>query len=135
MFETEPAVPARARDVALDAIPWQTPDVDGTRFAVLDGRPGDHGPFSYAFFIPGGVWDRPHYHASDARIVVVSGQLRLGYGTRLRPARARTYDVGGFVLVPALAPHFDGAEVDTVLVGMAAGPWATTYLAEQQANR
>jgi len=31
------------------------------------------------------------------------------------------------VIVPAGTVHFDGSDVDTVIIGTAVGPWSTTY--------
>ncbi len=32
------------------------------------------------------------------------------------------------MIVPGGAHHFDGATIDTIIIGVASGPWATTYL-------
>lgn len=85
--------------------------------------------FTYAFFIPAGVWDAPHHHCADVHLIVVSGELRLGFGDRPTPATAETFPNGSFLHVPAGCVHFDGAEVDTVLIGTAVGPWSTEYVA------
>lgn len=84
--------------------------------------------FTYAFFIPAGVWDQPHSHIADAHLVVARGELRLGYGDQLDPDAAIRYPAGSFVYMPGHAVHFDGADLDTVLLGTAVGPWSTDYL-------
>lgn len=110
-------------------IPWETQAANGTRFALLEGRRDQAGvAFSYAFFIPAGTWDAPHSHSATARVFVAKGALRIGYGAQPDRARATTYPAGSYVLVPAGAVHFDGADEDTVIIGTAVGAWSTHYL-------
>jgi quercetin dioxygenase-like cupin family protein len=113
----------------LDSIPWQEQAADGSRFALLEGNrdaPGE--AFSYAFFIPAGGFDGPHAHSTTARVFVARGALKLGYGTAADPAKMTTYPQGSYVAVPAGMVHFDGADVDTIIIGTATGRWATTYV-------
>ncbi len=111
-----------------DTIPWQTQAPNGTRYALLEGdRQSADAPFSYAFSIPAGVWDSPHSHSATARVFVVRGVLRIGFGDRFDTALARAYPAGSYLVVPAGAVHFDGSDVDTVIIGTATGPWSTTY--------
>jgi quercetin dioxygenase-like cupin family protein len=125
------AAPAAAAPVSWtpDAIPWQQSNPDGTRFALLEGVRDQAGvPFTYAFFIPAGVWDGPHSHRATARVVVARGNLRLGYGTQLDTKKAISFPVGSIVIVPAGADHFDGADEDTIIIGTAVGSWSTDYV-------
>ena len=69
------ATPLAAAPVAWtpDTIPWQQTNPDGTCFALLEGvRNQASVPFTYAFFIPSGVWDGPHSHAATARVVAAA---------------------------------------------------------------
>lgn len=124
------AAPALAAPASWtpDTIPWEKPNPDGTRFALLEGvrdRPGI--PFTYAFFIPAGIWDGPHHHSATARVVVARGTLRLGYGDTLDKAKVGVFPSGSLLIVPAGARHFDGASEDTIIIGTAVGPWTTDY--------
>lgn len=113
----------------MESIPWQAAAANGTRFALLEGTRSQPGSsFSYAFFIPAGTWDSPHWHSTTARVFVARGVLRIGYGETLDRASAKPYPAGSYVIVPAHATHFDGADTDTVLIGVATGVWSTTYL-------
>jgi len=106
-------------------IRWQVESEDGTKWAVLEGRrdvPGE--AFTYAFLLPGGYWEH-HWHASDARVAVVRGALRVSFGHALDSLSAQAYPVGTFLLVPANTQHTMGAEVETIIIGTAVGPWAT----------
>lgn len=114
---------------ALDTLEWQETSPDGTKYALLEGRrevPGE--AFSYAFYIPAGFWDPPHHHTADARVFVLSGSLYLGYGADFGAERLTAYLAGSYLLVPAGALHFDGSDEETVIIGTAAGPWATHYV-------
>jgi quercetin dioxygenase-like cupin family protein len=124
-------IPTTAFATTVDDIAWEQTDADGTRSATLVGtrQPGE--TFTYAFFIPAGVWDQPHSHIADAHLVVARGELRLGYGEDFDRDTAARYPAGSFLHVPAGAVHFDGAEQDTVLLGTAVGPWSTDYVRSQ----
>lgn len=112
----------------VDTIPWQSAAANGTKFALLEGRRDTPGVAFYAFYIPAAVWDGPHAHSATARVFVAKGTLRIGYGTTTDERLARSYPAGSYVVVPAGAVHFDGADEDTVIIGTAIGPWSTTYL-------
>ncbi len=109
------------------AIVWPPADTDGTKFAFLEGRNDVLGrSFSYAYFIPAGHWEH-HWHSGEVRVFVMSGALRVSYGDELDSASARTYPTGAFLYVPAGKPHTMGADVNTIIIGIATGPWKTHY--------
>jgi quercetin dioxygenase-like cupin family protein len=114
--------------MAPDTIPWDRTNEDGTRSATLNGTREPGVPFTYAFFLPAGFWDQPHSHAADARVFVMSGELRLAYGETFDRGTAVPYGPGSYLFVPSGAVHFDGAETDTIIVGVAVGPWSTDYV-------
>jgi quercetin dioxygenase-like cupin family protein len=108
-------------------IVWQRTDSDGTKWAVLEGDKDAPGrTFTYAFFLPAGHWEH-HFHNQDARVAVVSGALKVAVGPELDKTGAKTYPVGSFLYVPANVQHTMGADVDTICIGTAAGPWKTHY--------
>ena len=119
---------ARPKSFTVDDIPWARVNDDGTKSAILVGTSDPGVMFTYAFFIPAGVFDPPHSHIADAHLHVASGELRLGYGTSFDRERTQRYPAGSFLWVPAGAVHFDGADVDTVLIGTATGPWSDDYV-------
>ena len=108
-------------------IDWEHEFDDGTKSATLVGTRDAGVQFTYAFFIPAGLWDAPHSHCADAHVYVMSGELRLAYGSDAQRSRALAYPQGSFLYVPAGHVHFDGAEVDTIILGNAVGPWSTDY--------
>ncbi|OZC51170.1 hypothetical protein BH92_04755 [Rhodococcoides fascians A21d2] len=109
-------------------IPWDTFHDDGTRSATLVGTRDPGIMFSYAFFVPAGVFDAAHFHSADVHLVVAAGELRLGYGPMLNVSATRRFTRGSFLWVPAGVAHFDGADLDTILIGTAVGPWTTEYV-------
>ncbi len=114
-----------------DNIVWQEIGTDGTKYALLEGS-REVGLFSYAFFIPAGFWDAPHWHSQEARVFVVSGALHLGYGQQHEPDLLKVYGAGSYLLVPANAKHFDGSFEDTLIFGVAQGQWRTHYVNPSQ---
>ncbi|MEO1089852.1 MAG: cupin domain-containing protein [Pseudomonadota bacterium] len=111
------------RHWSADAIDWQERGDDGTKYAVLHGdRRTPDAAFAYAFFIPAGFWDPPHWHGRTAHVFVARGALQLGYGTTRDVARLARHTAGSMLIVPAEARHFDGADEDTVIFGVATGP-------------
>lgn len=84
---------------SAQTIHWPKTDADGTKWAVLEGRddlPGQ--AFTYAAFIPAGFHDR-HSHSSDARVAVVQGALKIGFGSLTDLNHLTTYQVGAFLFV------------------------------------
>jgi len=121
--------PPGAVAITPATIPWGPVAADGTRFALLDGQREMAGQqFSYAFALPPGAWDKPHSHSSTARIFVLKGVLKLGWGAAMNKAQAKAFPAGSFVVVPAGAVHFDGADEETIILGVASGVWATRYV-------
>lgn len=109
------------------SIAWQNVYPDGTRWSVLEGDKDAPGKaFTYAFFIPAGYWEH-HSHNQDARVAVISGALKVAIGPKLDKEGAKSYAAGTYLLVPANVEHTMGAEVDTIIVGTAMGPWKTHH--------
>jgi quercetin dioxygenase-like cupin family protein len=108
-------------------IVWQVTDPDGSKWSVLEGDKDAPGKaFTYAFLVPAGHWEH-HSHNQDARVAVISGALKVAVGPNLDKQGAKTYPVGSFLFVPANVEHTMGAEVDTICIGTAMGPWKTHH--------
>lgn len=113
----------------LNRVEWQEIADDGTSYTLLEGDKQDpQAGFSYLLRLPAGVWDRPHWHTGPARLLVLSGELCLGLGSAYAPTQAKRYPAMSMLFVPALEVHFDGCEMDTLVFGVAQGPWATHYV-------
>jgi quercetin dioxygenase-like cupin family protein len=126
---TEPTKSPQAWDAKT--IVWTKVDPDGTKWAVLEGRsdvPGE--AFTYAAFVPAGFHDF-HSHASDARVAVVQGVLKVSFGNTLDLEHLKSYPVGSFLFVPANVKHTMAADEDTIIIGTAIGPWHTHHHEDQ----
>jgi quercetin dioxygenase-like cupin family protein len=109
------------------SIVWQNVYPDGTKWSVLEGDKDAPGKaFTYAFFIPAGYWEH-HSHNQDARVAIISGALKVAIGEHLDKQGAKTYAAGSYLLVPANVQHTMGADVDTIIIGTAIGPWKTQH--------
>ena len=113
-------------------IEWQKADPDGTKWSVLEGRSDVAGEaFTYAAFIPAGFHDF-HSHASDARVAVVQGVLKVSFGEASDLEHLNSYPVGSFLFVPANVRHTMAADEDTIIIGTAVGPWHTHHPEDHQ---
>jgi mannose-6-phosphate isomerase-like protein (cupin superfamily) len=114
---------------SLDKIRWQREEFGGARYAVLDGdreKPGE--PFTYAFWMPPGVWVPAHTHSQQAHVAVLKGRLLLGFGKKLDKRRTNAIPAGQFFIVRAGVPHYEGCEEETLIIGSALGGWKTAML-------
>lgn len=109
------------------SIHWQKIDPDGSKWAVLEGRSDVAGEaFTYAAFVPAGYHEF-HAHASDARVAVAQGVLKVSFGEKLDLEHMQSYPVGSFLYVPANVKHTMAADEDTIIIGTAVGPWHTDH--------
>ena len=112
-----------------DEIEWQLDRPQGCKLTILQGDVNTPGvPFTYAFYMPDGVWFPPHSHPSASRVVVVKGALLLGTGEKMDKAATRKIGFGSTAFVPANLPHFEGSKGETIIIGSAIHPWGTTFV-------
>ena len=112
-----------------DTIVWQPDDPPGAKYAVLDGnrdRPDEL--FTYAFWLPGGVWAPVHFHSQTAHVAVMRGTLKLGFGRTADRAKTISVGAGHFFIVRANQVHFEGSDGECLIIGTARGGWKTTVL-------
>ena len=62
--------------------------------------------FTIRLRFPAGYAVPPHSHPADEHVTVISGQLSLGMGPRVRPRRMATLVPGGFANAPARMAHY-----------------------------
>ena len=126
--QSEEAIPAKVPQAwDVNSIQWQVIDPDGQKWAVLEGRSDVPGAaFTYAAFLPGGVHDH-HWHSSDARVVVLQGVLKINFGEHQDLQNLTSYPTGTYLFVPANVKHTMAADVDTIIIGTAVGPWHTSH--------
>jgi quercetin dioxygenase-like cupin family protein len=123
------SAPSSPQVWSADTIPWSEARPGGAQRTILEGELSAEGEVvSYAFRMPDGAWFPAHTHSSAARVFVLKGVLLLGEGSTSDRSRVRRIKAGEVVLVPAGLPHFEGAEGETVIIGVAIGPWTTRFL-------
>ena len=121
-----PTPPAAAVTVwSADILVWAENRPGGTRRAVLDGDLAKPGIVTYAFHMPDGAWFPARVHGSTARVFVLKGVLLLGQGASGDRSKVLRVKAGEAALVPCGTVHYEGAEGETVIVGVAEGPWTT----------
>src|SRR5699024_200105 len=116
-----------AESYSLQDIPWLPANDNGTKSATLVGTRDPGVMFTYAFFIPAGVWDEPHSHGADVHLIVASGELQLAYRESFDAHSVMRFAAGSFLYVPSHSIHFDGAYEDTIVIGTSVGPGSTDY--------
>ena len=112
-----------------DDIPWQSRRAQRDALCAAGRRSRQARAVHLCLFHPGrgSGTDR----TGTARPRVSSwprGRLSIGDGDTPDHSQARRYPAGSYVVVPGGRHHFDGADEDTVIIGVAAGPWSTTYV-------
>lgn len=111
-----------------DSVTWTEARPGGAERAILEGDlQSPDQVVTYAFHLPAGAWFPAHSHQTTARVFVLKGVLLLGVGAGADRAAARRIKAGQAVRVPGGLVHFEGAEEDTVIIGVATGPWATRF--------
>src|SRR4029077_16635859 len=69
-----------------------------------------------------------HSHPTDEHVVVVSGELFMGMGTRLDKKAGLGLGAGGFALMPANANHFAYTKGETTVLLYGTGPVEFKYV-------
>lgn len=100
----------------------------GAQVAILEGDPTKAGPFTTRLRLPAGYRIPAHTHPVDARITVLSGRMGGAIGSTWDDAALRIVGPGGYLVIPAGAPHFETALEESIVQLNATGPWATTYV-------
>lgn len=100
----------------------------GAQASVLAGNPEKPGMFTIRLRFPAGYAIAPHSHPADEHVTVISGQLSLGMGPRVRPRRMAALVAGGFANAPARMAHYASTRSGAVIQISSQGPFAITYV-------
>jgi quercetin dioxygenase-like cupin family protein len=121
-----PARPAGVVVVRSGDVVWTDyPNRPGVKLAVLEGDLAKPGPFIIRVKFPAGFKLAPHTHPTVEHTTLLSGSMRLGYGTNPDgPSEVMT--PGTIVITPANMPHFFSTETETIVQTHGVGPWAST---------
>jgi len=100
----------------------------GAEMAVLHGDPAKAGTFVIRLKMPAGYKVPAHHHPTDEYVTVISGDLLLGMGDKLDPAKGAALAPGGFAVAPANMNHFAWSQSGAVVQVSAEGPFALIYV-------
>jgi quercetin dioxygenase-like cupin family protein len=100
----------------------------GAQIAVLTGDPTKAGPYTVRLKFPANYDIPAHSHPTDENVVVVSGTLFTGMGTKLDKKAGSALGVGGFALMPANVNHFAYTKSETTIVLYGQGPVEFKYV-------
>ena len=120
------ARPAGVVVVKPGEVQWTDyPGRPGVMLAVIEGDISKPGPFLMRVKFPAGFKLAPHTHPAVERTTVLSGTMRLGYGTK-DDGQAETFGPGTVIITPANVAHSFSTAVETIVQTHGAGPWAST---------
>lgn len=113
-----------------DDLEWQQLE-PGLDIAILEGDPGADGYYILRARFAPGVFSAPHYHPNTRYVTVIQGTWWTGIGTVWDKENSVPLGPGSYMKHPAMAPHYDGARDEEVIVeirGM--GPAPLVYVDE-----
>ena len=125
LAQQPPARPAGVVVVRSADVTWADyPNRPGVKLAVLEGDVAKPGPFIMRVKFPAGFKLAPHTHPTVEHTTVLSGSMRLGYGTNPEgPSEVMT--PGTIVITPANTPHFFSTATETIVQTHGIGPWGS----------
>lgn len=98
---------------------------------VIYGDPSKEGLYILRARFPAGVTSLPHFHSQDRYVSVIEGTWYAGTDTSHDINRTTEIPAGGFMIHPAGAVHFDGAnhEAPVIVEIRGMGPVVTEAVA------
>lgn len=101
------------------------PNRPGVKLAMIEGDLAKPGPFLMRVKFPAGYTLAPHTHPGIEHTMVISGALRLGYGTK-DDGPAEVLPAGTVIVTPPNTPHFVSVAEETIVQTHGVGPWVST---------
>jgi quercetin dioxygenase-like cupin family protein len=101
------------------------PNRPGVMLAVIEGDLAKPGPFVMRVKFPAGYKLPPHTHPNMEHTLILSGGMRLGWGTK-DDGPAEMMTPGTLIITPAQMPHFASTTAETIVQTHGMGPWAST---------
>jgi quercetin dioxygenase-like cupin family protein len=121
-----PHVMAPVNDAKWGPAPPMLPA--GAQIAVLAGDPSKAAPYTVRLKFPANYDIAAHSHPGDENVLVTSGELFIGMGTKLNRTSATTLGTGGYALMPKGMNHFAFTKSDTTIVLYGIGPVDFKYV-------
>jgi quercetin dioxygenase-like cupin family protein len=100
----------------------------GAQIAVLAGDPSKAAPYTVRLKFPANYDIAAHSHPGDENVLVTSGELFIGMGTKLNRKSATTLSSGAYALMPAGMNHFAFTKSETTVVLYGIGPVDFKYV-------
>ena len=100
----------------------------GAKIAVLEGNPGEKGPFTIRLRVPNGYKVPPHTHPTTENLTVISGTFYVGMGEKFDQKAGQKMGAGGFASMPTGMQHFAWAKGETVVQVNSEGPFEINYV-------
>ena len=101
------------------------PGRPGVQLAMLEGDLTKPGPFLMRVKFPANCKLAPHTHPGVEHTTILSGALRMGYGTH-DDGPTETLTAGTVMITPAGTPHFLATTEETIVQTHGIGPWSST---------
>lgn len=98
----------------------------GVHAAIVSGKPRDAGPYVLRVKLDEGARLMPHEHPDVRTVTVLSGEVLLGFGESFDASRAKAYQAGAVLTIPARAAHFTWSKEGAVVQDQSIGPTAAT---------
>jgi quercetin dioxygenase-like cupin family protein len=122
----DPAGPLQASEMKWGPAPPVFPK--GAELAVLAGDPAKEGPVTVRLKMPKDYAIPAHWHPTDERVTVISGELGLGMGDKLDKKASKVLKAGGYAVAPAHMNHYAWTKSGAVVQVDLMGPFALTYV-------
>jgi hypothetical protein len=100
----------------------------GAKFAMLQGNPGEPGPFVYRVWVPADFKIPAHFHPAVENVTVLSGAFHVGMGDKLDTTKGERIPAGGFISLPANQRLYIWTTSETVLQVHGVGPTGITFV-------
>ena len=100
----------------------------GDKMAVLNGDPGQAGPFTVRLKAPAGYKVMPHTHPTAERVTLISGKMKVGMGDKFEKEALQELQPGGYVVMPAGMAHFVKIGAESIVQIDSDGPFQINYV-------
>jgi quercetin dioxygenase-like cupin family protein len=100
----------------------------GAQLAVLSGDPTKAAPYAVRLKFPANYAIPAHSHPANENVVVISGELFMGMGTKLDKDSATGLGPGSYALMPAGMNHYAFTKTETTIALFGMGPVGFTYV-------
>ena len=100
----------------------------GGKMALLNGDPGQAGPFTVRLKAPAGYKIMPHTHPTAERLTVIAGGFKIGMGEKFDESSMQTMTPGSYVVLPAGMAHFAKSNRESIVQIDSEGPFQINYV-------